>query len=101
QAQAVGKTPDQLQLQLVEILESSGSVVVDIAPGLEGTLVLEDYVGLLDGGLIDVEGIPKEVLNLRTHVGGARHPLLPDLLLEGQGPLLLPRVPVVSRRLVD
>src|SRR4029077_6631228 len=38
---------------------------------------------------------------LRAHIGSAHTPVLRELLLEGQGPLLLPRVTVVSRRLGD
>src|SRR5262249_12476932 len=93
-AQSARHALDQLELHLAEVLEAAGSVVVDGGPGLEWPLRLEGDVGLLDGRQVDVEGVPEQVLHLGPDIGCAGHPILAELLFEGQGPLLLARVSV-------
>src|SRR5262249_8260400 len=84
-----------------EVLNPARSVVIDGAPRLVRTLLLQDHVRLLDSRLVDVERVPEQVLYLHAHVRGAHCPFPPDRLLEAQSPLLPPRVAGISRRLVN
>ena len=88
----------QFELELVKIDFTIGVRAVDLAPRLVGPLRLQGHIGKLHVGLVDVARVVERVVRLRSDVGTSKRPVVAQLVLKRQVPLLHDRIEQIAVR---